>query len=141
MEKELATRWNHWESLIEVATGYGLELIAALAVLIFGWWLGGRVQKLILRALDRMPRMDATLKPFLSALARYAIIAVTLVAVLARLGVQTTSIIAVLGAAGLAIGLALQGTLQNIAAGIMLLLLRPLKVCLLYTSPSPRDRG
>jgi len=128
MEKELATRWNHWESLIEVATGYGLELIAALAVLLFGWWLAGRAQKLILRALDRMPRMDATLKPFLSSLARYAIIAVTLVAVLARLGVQTTSIIAVLGAAGLAIGLALQGTLQNIAAGIMLLLLRPLKV-------------
>ena len=128
MEKELATRWNHWERLIEVATGYGLELIAALAVLLFGWWLAGRAQKLILRALDRMPRMDATLKPFLSSLARYAIIAVTLVAVLARLGVQTTSIIAVLGAAGLAIGLALQGTLQNIAAGIMLLLLRPLKV-------------
>lgn len=128
MEKELATRWNHWESLIEVATGFSLELIAALAVLLFGWWLAGRVQKLILRALDRMPRMDATLKPFLSSLARYAIIAVTLVAVLARLGVQTTSIIAVLGAAGLAIGLALQGTLQNIAAGIMLLVLRPLKV-------------
>ena len=128
MEKELATRWNHWERLIEVATGYGLELIAALAVLLFGWWLAGRAQNLILRALDRMPRMDATLKPFLSSLARYAIIAVTLVAVLARLGVQTTSIIAVLGAAGLAIGLALQGTLQNIAAGIMLLLLRPLKV-------------
>jgi small conductance mechanosensitive channel len=72
--------------------------------------------------------MDATLKPFLSSLARYAIIAITLVAVLARLGVQTTSIIAVLGAAGLAVGLALQGTLQNIAAGIMLLLLRPFKV-------------
>ncbi|MEK9942780.1 MAG: mechanosensitive ion channel domain-containing protein, partial [Gammaproteobacteria bacterium] len=56
------------------------------------------------------------------------IIAITLVAVLARLGIQTTSIIAVLGAAGLAIGLALQGTLQNIAAGIMLLILRPFKV-------------
>ena len=41
MEKELATRWNHWERLIEVATGYGLELIAALAVLLFGWWLAG----------------------------------------------------------------------------------------------------
>ncbi|MDP6917978.1 MAG: mechanosensitive ion channel [Arenicellales bacterium] len=118
----------HWKGLIDVATGYGLELIAALVILVFGWWLAGRVQKLILRALDRMPRMDVTLKPFLSSLARYAIIAITLVAVLARLGVQTTSIIAVLGAAGLAIGLALQGTLQNIAAGIMLLLLRPFKV-------------
>ena len=114
--------------MIELGTSYGLELIAALMILVFGWWLAGRVQKLILRALDRLPRMDATLKPFLSSLARYAIIAVTLVAVLARLGVETTSIIAVLGAAGLAIGLALQGTLQNIAAGIMLLVLRPFKV-------------
>ena len=129
MEKELASRWH---GLIDIATTYGLELIAALVILVFGWWLAGRVQKLILRALDRLPRMDATLKPFLSSLARYAIIAVTLVAVLARLGVQTTSIIAVLGAAGLAIGLALQGTLQNIAAGIMLLLLRPFQGRRLY---------
>ena len=125
MEKDLTVQW---QTLIDAVSGYGLELIAALVILVFGWWLAGRVQKLILRALDRLPRMDATLKPFLSSLARYAIIAVTLVAVLARLGVQTTSIIAVLGAAGLAIGLALQGTLQNIAAGIMLLLLRPFKV-------------
>ena len=125
MDKELSTQWH---ALIELGTKYGLGLIAALVILAFGWWLAGRVQRLILRALDRLPRMDATLKPFLSSLARYAIIAITLVAVLARLGVQTTSIIAVLGAAGLAVGLALQGTLQNIAAGIMLLLLRPFKV-------------
>ena len=125
MDKEISA---HWKALIELGTSYGLELIAALMILVFGWWLAGRVQKLILRALDRLPRMDATLKPFLSSLARYAIIAVTLVAVLARLGAETTSIIAVLGAAGLAIGLALQGTLQNIAAGIMLLVLRPFKV-------------
>ena len=125
MGKDLTVQW---QTLIDAVSGYGLELIAALVILVFGWWLAGRVQKLILRALDRLPRMDATLKPFLSSLARYAIIAITLVAVLARLGVQTTSIIAVLGAAGLAIGLALQGTLQNIAAGIMLLLLRPFKV-------------
>ncbi|HCV21125.1 MAG TPA: mechanosensitive ion channel protein MscS, partial [Gammaproteobacteria bacterium] len=116
------------QALIDAGISYGLELTAALAILVLGWWLAGRVQKLILRALGRLPRVDATLKPFLSSLARYTIIAITLVAVLARLGVQTTSIIAVLGAAGLAIGLALQGTLQNIAAGIMLLLLRPFKV-------------
>ena len=116
------------QALIDAGISYGLEFTAALAILALGWWLAGRVQNLILRALGRLPRVDATLKPFLSSLARYTIIAITLVAVLARLGVQTTSIIAVLGAAGLAIGLALQGTLQNIAAGIMLLLLRPFKV-------------
>ena len=114
--------------LIETGISFGLEIAAAFAILVLGWWLARHVQKLILRTLDRLPRMDATLKPFLSSLARYTIIAITLVAVLARLGVQTTSIIAVLGAAGLAVGLALQGTLQNIAAGIMLLLLRPFKV-------------
>ena len=116
------------EQISNMATQYGTQIGAAVFILIIGWWIAGRVQKLILRALDRLPRMDATLKPFLSSLARYSIISITLVAVLARLGVQTTSIIAVLGAAGLAIGLALQGTLQNIAAGIMLLLLRPFKV-------------
>ena len=115
-------------ALIQTGISFGLEIAAALAILALGWWLAGRVQKLILRTLDRLPRMDTTLKPFISSVARYAIIAITLVAVLARLGIQTTSIIAVLGAAGLAIGLALQGTLQNIAAGIMLLLLRPFKV-------------
>ncbi len=115
-------------ALIETGISFGLEIAAALAILVLGWWLAGRVQKLILRTLNRLPRMDTTLKPFISSVARYAIIAITLVAVLARLGIQTTSIIAVLGAAGLAIGLALQGTLQNIAAGIMLLLLRPFKV-------------
>ena len=115
-------------ALIQTGISFGLEIAAALAILALGWWLATRVQKLILRTLDRLPRMDTTLKPFISSVARYAIIAITLVAVLARLGIQTTSIIAVLGAAGLAIGLALQGTLQNIAAGIMLLLLRPFKV-------------
>jgi small conductance mechanosensitive channel len=75
-----------------------------------------------------VPRIDDTLKPFLSSSVRYFVIVITFVAVLAEFGVQTTSIIAVLGAAGLAIGLALQGTLQNIAAGIMLLVLRPFRV-------------
>ncbi len=122
------TRSPEIHALIETGISFGLEIAAALAILVLGWWLAGRVQKLILRTLNRLPRMDTTLKPFISSVARYAIIAITLVAVLARLGIQTTSIIAVLGAAGLAIGLALQGTLQNIAAGIMLLLLRPFKV-------------
>ena len=115
-------------ALIETGISFGLEIAAALAILVLGWWLAGRVQKLILRTLNRLPRMDTTLKPFISSVARYAIIAITLVAVLARLGIQTTSIIAVLGAAGLAIGLALQGTLQNISAGLMLLVLRPFQV-------------
>ncbi len=107
---------------------FGLDIVGALIILIAGWWIAGKFERAAAKALARVPHMDATLAPFLSALVRYAIIAFTLVAVLSQFGVETTSIIAVLGAAGLAIGLALQGTLQNIAAGVMLLLLRPFKV-------------
>jgi small conductance mechanosensitive channel len=119
---------KNWEAILALGTEYGFDLLAGVATLIFGWWLAGRARKLVLKGLNRVPAVDETLRPFFASIVRYAIIAITLVAVLARLGIQTTSIIAVLGAAGLAIGLALQGTLQNIAAGIMLLILRPFKV-------------
>ena len=125
MQEELS---KNWDAILVLATEYGFDLLAGIATLVFGWWLAGRAKKLMLAGLDRVPAIDETLKPFFASIVRYAIIAITLVAVLARLGIQTTSIIAVLGAAGLAIGLALQGTLQNIAAGIMLLILRPFKV-------------
>ena len=72
--------------------------------------------------------MDGTLRPFLSNLVRWIVLAFVIVAVLNQFGVETTSMIAVIGAAGLAIGLALQGTLSNVASGVMLLILRPFKV-------------
>jgi len=78
--------------------------------------------------LERIPGMDDTLKPFLAKLVWYVIMVFVLVAVLNQFGVQTTSVIAVLGAAGLAIGLALQGTLANVASGVMLLFLRPFNI-------------
>ena len=114
--------------LLDQLASYALDAVGALVILLVGWWIAGRTQYLVRRALDRVPRIDDTLKPFLSSSVRYFVIVITIVAVLAEFGVQTTSIIAVLGAAGLAIGLALQGTLQNIAAGIMLLILRPFRV-------------
>ena len=114
--------------LLDQLASYALDAVGPLVILLVGWWIAGRTQYLVRRALDRVPRIDDTLKPFLSSSVRYFVIVITFVAVLAEFGVQTTSIIAVLGAAGLAIGLALQGTLQNIAAGIMLLVLRPFRV-------------
>jgi small conductance mechanosensitive channel len=78
--------------------------------------------------LTRTSRIDKTLAPIMAALVRYAILTLTVVVTLGNFGVETTSIIAVLGAAGLAIGLALQGTLSNVAAGLMLLFLRPFKI-------------
>ena len=106
---------------------YGLDIVGALVILFAGWWLAGKLERAAAGVLGRVPHMDDTLRPFLSMVVRYAVIAITLVAVLSQFGVETTSIIAILGTAGLAIGLALQGTLQNIAAGVMLLLLRPFK--------------
>lgn len=104
------------------------SLIAAALLVGFGWWIAGRAERALGRLLDLQTRIDPTLRGVLTSIVRYAILILTAVATLAQIGVQTTSILAVLGAAGLAIGLAMQGTLANIAAGIMLLWLRPFKV-------------
>lgn len=107
---------------------FGANLLGAVALLVVGWTVAAWAQRGVRRLLNRYDRFDATLKPLLASIVRYAILVFVIVAVLAQFGVQTTSIIAALGAAGLAIGLALQGTLANIAAGVMLLFLRPFKV-------------
>ncbi|MEQ8353938.1 MAG: mechanosensitive ion channel [Kiloniellaceae bacterium] len=112
----------------ELLLKYALDVAAGIVILLLGWLLAGWVRSLVLRLLDRTPRMDRTLKPVLASSARYLVLVFVAVAVLAQFGVQTASIIALLGAAGIAVGLALQGTLQNIAAGMMLLFLRPFQV-------------
>lgn len=116
------------ETVIPMITEYSLSIIGALLTLIVGWIIAGWVRRTTSRWLSRIPRMDDTLIPFLSQLIHKAVLIVVLIAVLNQFGVETTSIIAVLGAAGLAIGLALQGTLSNIAAGVMLMFLRPFKI-------------
>ena len=90
--------------------------------------MAGLASRGLRRVLLRQRWMDATLVPLLASILRYSLLIVTALAVLDQFGVQTTSFIAVLGAAGLAIGLALQGTLTNVASGVMLLLLRPFRV-------------
>ena len=104
------------------------NFLIAILILIAGWvvarWAGRWIHDLI----GRSHYIDDTLKPLISNSAAYVILALTVVAVLAQFGVQTTSLIALLGAAGLAVGLVLQGTLSNVASGVMLLLLRPFRV-------------
>jgi small conductance mechanosensitive channel len=117
-----------YEQAAPMVLEYGENIVSAILILIVGWWVAGRLGAAVRKLLDKQKRMDGTVKPLIGNLVKYTILTITIVAVLGRFGVQTASIIAVLGAAGLAIGLALQGTLQNIAAGIMLLALRPLKV-------------
>jgi len=105
----------------------GLSVIAGFAILVAGWVLATWAKRWMAVALERVP-LDLTLKPLLASLIRYVILIITVVLVLGQFGVQTTSLIAVIGAAGLAVGLALQGTLSNVAAGVMLLVLRPFRV-------------
>ena len=107
---------------------YGLNVLYALGLLVIGWWVASLVERLVTRALASTRRIDPTVTGFLASIARYGVLVFVGIAVLQRFGIQTTSIIAVLGATSLAIGLALQGTLSNVAAGVMLLLFRPFKV-------------
>ena len=104
-----------------------LNFVAAVIILIAGWTFAGWTAKWLRAAVNRIPYVDRTLRPLIASTARYTIIIFTIVAVLERFGVQTTSIIAMLGAAGLAIGLAIQGTLSNVASGVMLLVLRSMR--------------
>ena len=105
----------------------GIKLVIGIVILVVGWMAATYAKRGLDAALARVP-MDLTLKPLISSLTRYAILVLTLLLVVQQFGVQTTSLIAVLGAAGLAIGLALQGTLSNVASGVMLLILRPFRV-------------
>ncbi|MGH6924058.1 MAG: mechanosensitive ion channel family protein [Propylenella sp.] len=104
------------------------RLGAALIILIVGFLVARWASRAAFQLVGRTERVDRTLRPVIQAVVRYAILAIVLVAALGQLGVQTASVLAALAAVGLAIGLALQGTLSNIAAGIMLLWLRPFEV-------------
>ena len=113
-------------NLVNVLTPWILNVLGALIVL----WVGTRIARwargVVQRALERA-KVDDTLVPFVSSCIYYLIVAFVVVAALGMIGIQTASIIAVLAAAGLAIGLALQGTLANFAAGVMLLVFRPFR--------------
>ena len=128
MELQQEQILNLLDQALDLGVDYGLDVLGALFILVGGWMLAGWVRRKLLRLLTRTPHIDQTLHPVIANVVRYAILVFVVIAVLAQFGVQTTSVIALLGAAGLAVGLALQGTLQNIAAGIMLLFLRPFRV-------------
>jgi small conductance mechanosensitive channel len=114
--------------LYALAISYSLSVVGAVVLLVVGYLVAGLVERSISGGLERIRGFDATLRHFFAKLARYAVLILVVVMVLGQFGVQTASIITTIGAIGLAIGLALQGTLQNIAAGIMLLALRPFRI-------------
>lgn len=107
---------------------FALPVVAAIVIFIAGWIVSRLAADSVRRTLPRAGHFDDTITPLLAQTARYGVLIIALVMALTQLGVQTTSVLAVLGAAGLAIALALQGTLANIAAGVMLIWLRPFAV-------------
>ncbi|MCK1542007.1 mechanosensitive ion channel [Bradyrhizobium sp. 179] len=107
---------------------YGLNAIYAILLFAVGWYLSGAMQRFVTRVLSVTHRVDPLVTLFVASVARYAVLAVVGIAVLQLFGIQTASLVAVLGATSLAIGLALQGTLSNLAAGVMLLLFRPFHI-------------
>ena len=115
------------ENLVEVLSTWGVRVIGAILVLIVGMVVARIVSGWVRRGLGRTA-LDATLVPFFGHIAYYTVVVFTLIAVLGLFGIPTTSFVAALGAAGLAIGLALQGSLSNLAAGVMLLIFRPFRL-------------
>jgi small conductance mechanosensitive channel len=113
-------------TLTELVSVWALRVVGAVAVLILGRWISAALRRAAVRGLARA-NTDPTLVPFLSGIVYYVALAVVVIAVLGLFGIETTSLVAVLGAAGLAIGLALQGTLSNFSSGVMLLVFRPFK--------------
>lgn len=115
------------EEWMDIAMMYGLKAVFALVILVVGWIAAKMIRKGIRRTMSRA-NMDQTLSNFLSNIVYAITLAFVIIATLNKVGVQTASLIAVIGAAGLAIGLALQGSLSNFAAGVMIILFRHFKV-------------
>ncbi len=117
-----------FDTILIWLTTNAISILIGLIILIVGWTLAGFARRTVRGMLEGSSRIDKTIAPVVADVARYAILVVAIIMALAQMGVETTSILAVLGAAGLAIALALQGTLSNIAAGVMLIWLRPIAV-------------
>jgi small conductance mechanosensitive channel len=119
---------NAANTLVALVTTYGLRVVGAIVILLLGWWASRILYNGVQRLLVRTQRIDRTITLFLANAVRYLVLVLTFSAVLSTFGVATTSFVAVLGALGIAVGLALQGTLSNLAAGIMLVLFRPFHI-------------
>ncbi len=115
-------------TLVETAIAASTNVVLAAIILIVGLAIAGSVRKAIRNAAHKSERMDNTLGAFFGSLAYYGIMAMVVIAMMGTFGIPTTSFVATLGAASLAIGLALQGTLSNLAAGVMIILFRPYRL-------------
>lgn len=115
-----------WEKYQAVIIQYGMSLVAAVLIVVIGKWVAKVVARLLEAAMSRAG-LDKTLASFTKNLAYFGIMIFVVIAALGKLGVQTGSFVAIIGAAGLAVGLALQGSLANFAAGVMIIMFEPFK--------------
>lgn len=118
--EKLLAKMQEWIAL------YGLKAVAAVVILFVGW-LAAKAIRTVIRRLMTKARIDGTLTSFISSLVYMIVMAFVIIAALGQLGVQTASFVAVIGAAGLAVGLALQGSLSNFAAGVLMIIFKPFK--------------
>jgi len=118
---------NLIEKAQELIAVFGLKIVAAIVIFVIGRWIAKALKKGMIRLMEKS-KVEPTLVSFVGHLIYFALLTFVILAALGQLGVQTTSFIAVIGAAGLAIGLALQGSLANFAAGVLMLIFRPFKV-------------
>ena len=116
------------DNIVEILGSYAFSLIMALLVFIIGKWAVNKIVALLGKVLRKVKGMDETLIKFLENIVNYALMIVVLLTALGKLGVETTSFLAILGAAGLAIGLALKDSLGNFASGVMIIMFKPFKV-------------
>lgn len=116
------------ENIVEILGGYAFSLIMALVIFLVGKWLARKITNLLVAVLRKVKGMDETLIKFLENIVYYILMIVVILTALSELGVETTSFLAILGAAGLAIGLALKDSLGNFASGVMIILFKPFKV-------------
>ena len=116
------------DNIIEILSGYAFSLIMALLIFIIGKWAVNKIVSIFGKVLRKVKGMDETLIKFLENIVYYALMIVVLLTALGKLGVETTSFLAILGAAGLAIGLALKDSLGNFASGVMIIMFKPFKV-------------
>lgn len=115
------------ELIQELALLYGVKVLTALAIFIVGKWVANKISKIVQKVLAKN-NADPAIEHFFGSLVSWALLIFVVIAALGQLGIQTASFVAIVGAAGLAIGLALQGSLANFAAGVLILIFRPFKV-------------
>ena len=127
METELQAYTQYFEHALLLVTQYGLKIILALAIFFIGKRVARGITNLAVKSMTKQ-NVDVELIGFFNSLLYWALFALVTIAALAQLGIQTASFVALIGAAGLAIGLALQGSLSNFAAGVLIILLRPFRV-------------